>query len=373
MWLLLVWACRVVEPPKPPRPAPKPAPAAIAIEEAKRPRNIDKFPMTDELGLPIEAGTSATQWEPGERTILRRFLPGAGKLRRSLLPVNDGVEVACYARIVRVEGVAVDEDMDQLLYQRTLLPEGVQETLVVERVPVPAEKMAVLMRQRGPSVPPPFAALAAPGTLPGRSGEQDLELKEPTPVEVLFVGGPSPANEAMVDLAGRRLLLPRERIFALPAHAMLVNPPPNDDLDVTIPVVVTGVKDGVAAVVTDSGKRNLPLAGLNLVRMTGSELIGDLPGESWLWVSEDRPEGRRIYLEQPVTLRGLQLPAGMVLELSADGAISAIGVEEAQLLGERRLAPGTRLLLTEGCTYRESPLAQPPTCLDVVEGRLVPR
>ncbi len=347
MWLLLLWACRVVEPPKPPRRAPKKPPVAVAIEEPKNQQDIGKFPITDELGLPIEASVSPNVWEPGESTILRRFLPGAGRLRRSLLPVNDGLQRALYARIVRAEGAAVDEDLDQLRYLRTPLPEGVQETLIVERVPVPTEKVLLLRRQRGALVPPPYAALASPGALPGRSGERDLELREPTPVEVLFVGGPSPGNEAQVDLAGRRLRLPRERVFVLPTHAMLLNPAPDDAGDTTLPVVVTAVQEGVATVVTEGGKRSLPLASLSLVRMTGSELLGDLPGESWLWVSEDRPEGRRIYLEQPVTLRGLQLPAGMVLELSAEGTIEAIGVEEAQLLGERRIGLPTVALQSE--------------------------
>ncbi|HNH45867.1 MAG TPA: hypothetical protein PKY30_02455, partial [Myxococcota bacterium] len=254
-----------------------------------------------------------------------------------------------------------------------LSTDGVQESLSVERLPVPPEKLALVRRQRGPLVPPPYAALLGPGSLPSRNGEQELLLREPTVVQVLLVGGPSPADQALVDLAGRRILLPRDRLFALPTHAMLAATPPNEGGDTTLPVVVTAVNGGEATVQTEQGSRQVPVSALSPVRVTGSELLGDLPGESWLWLSEDRPEGRRIYLEQPVQLRGLELPAGLVLELATDGTIAAVEVEEAVHIGERRLAPGTKLLVGEGCTFRESPLAQAQLCLDVVEGRLLPR
>lgn len=356
----------------PPADPVRPIPVTLPLPEA--PTRFSPLLLADELGLPLSGDIPTARWEEGERTILRRFLPGAGRWRRSLLPVNDGAEGPFYARIVRAEPEgSVEEDLDQLRYQRSLSAEGVQETLIVERTPVPPDTVALIRRQRGPLVPPAFAALVGPGSLPAPTGEHEIQLREPSSVQVLLVGGPPPANEALVDLAGRRLLLPRERIFALPCHAILASPPPEEQTDTTIPLVITAVRDGEATVVTEEGSRKLPLASLSPVRMEGGELLGDLPGESWLWLSEEPSEGRRIYLEQPVRLRGLALPAGLVLALSAEGAVAAVQVEEPIFLGERRLAPGTQLLVGDSCTFRESPLAQPQLCLDVVEGRLLPR
>ena len=372
MWLLLLASCRVVEPPQgaPVASAPRVPVTLTSPELSAKP---EAFAILDGLGLPLEMDASAVRWEVGERDILRRFLPGAGRWRRSLLPVDDGAGGKVYARIVRAEEGGLEEDLDELRYRRTLSEEGVREELSVERVPVPVEKLAHVRRQRGPLVPPAYTAMLAPGSLPSRSGEQQLTLREPAVVKVLFVGGPAPSEQALVDMSGRRFLVSRERIFALPAHGLLAMTSSNEPGDTTLPVVVTELVGGEATVVDEQGSRKFPLAALSPVRVPGGGLLGDLPGDSWLWLSEDRPEGRRIYLEQPVRLRGVELPAGLVLELSATGAISAVQVEEATFLGDRRFAPGTRLLLEEGCAVRESPLAQPERCLDVVDGRLVPR
>lgn len=372
MWLLLLASCRVVEPP-PGAPVASVTPIPVRLPSPEPIEEPEEFTILDALGLPLDPQATAVRWQVGERTVLRRFLPGTGRWRRSLLPVDVGADADFHARVVRAEEGALEEDLDQLRYRRILSGEGVRETLSVERVPVPIEKLAHVRRQRGPLVPPPYAAMLAPGTLPARAGEQELSLKESAAVKVLYVGGPSTGDHALVDLSGRRFLVTRDRIFALPAHAMLAMTPSDEAGDTTLAVVVTQILGGEATVLSEQGSQKLPLSALVPVRVPGGELLGDLPGESWLWLSEDRPEGPRIYLEQPVRLRGIDLPAGLILELSAAGAVAAVQVEEAIFLGDRRFAPGTRLVLGDGCAVRESALALPDICLDVVNGRLIPR
>ena len=225
------------------------------------------------------------------------------------------------------------------------------------------------------------------GAIPLPAGLHPLE--EPIPAMVRTLTGDIAPGRAVsyigldnnglvcADYGGNRLAFPADNIGILPFYGAHAGDPPVPSL------VVASGRDaaGAPAVrVSDSGAvaperdvRAVHVGAFDLSLGKDPLVLGDLPLAA-LRLGRTATGALVALTHAPVTVRGLEFPAGTLLH--AEAGVEAI-LADAQLrrpavVGGLALPERTRLLFAQGCdTGLALPGSEAPTCFEVRSGLLV--
>jgi hypothetical protein len=294
----------------------------------------------------------------GAHTIRRTQLPQLGPVALSLLPLESPDTGSALLATLRPI-LPVIEDLGSILYQRTVRPDLIEESLLVRAIP------AQLLRDRLNALradlpqPAPLPALIRPGTV-----VDTMKLSAWAPVTLRYV---TADRAAVVELAGRLMRVERRALLLLPFSSA------DNDRRLIVRAVQSGA---VLATPEDDPAQTLQL--LPDALMPDSlppRLLGDLPLDAWLMLADppDADNVRTIVLEQPLFLWGLSLSPGSLIRVGTDGRLLGLRFIAAQIVGDRHLPPGTRLDSVPPCDLEERRLDGQVFCLNVDGERLVER